>query len=281
MIKIGEYNTLKVIRENNFGYFLDAGTDNTNDDVLLHISNVTVDNLEIGDEVEVFVYRDSNDRITATMKRPIAVVGDIVKLEVVAKTSIGSFVSIGLERDVLVPFKEETYPLEKGQKYLFCIYLDKTGRIAATTRLDKHLLNDEEEVYKTGDEVNATVYGFQTNDSVMVAIDNKFRGVILHNEYYTSLNIGDEIKVRVKKHYEDFKLGVTPRQVATVQRETLEGKIIEFLKSNNGFMKYNDKSNPDEIKSVFKESKNYFKRALGGLMKKGLITQDEKGTYLK
>lgn len=281
MIKIGEMNVLKVARENNFGYFLDAETGNTNDDVLLHISNITEESLEIGQEVEVFVYRDSNDRITSTMKKPLATVGDIVKLEVVAKTSIGSFVNIGLERDVLVPFKEEVYPLEKGNKYLFCIYLDKTGRLAATTRIDRFLANDDDNVYANGGEANATVYGFQTNNSVMVAIENTFRGVILHNEYYTELNAGDEIKVRIKKRYEDNKLGVTPRQVATVQRDALETKIIEFLESNNKFMKYNDKSNPEDIKRVFNESKNYFKRALGGLMKKGLITQDEKGTYLK
>src|SRR5674536_261347 len=126
MIKIGDINSLKVVRRADFGYYLGAETDNTDDDVLLPMKSTVGRALKIDDEVEAFIYRDSSDRLIATLKRPLAKVGDLAYLKVVDMTTIGSFVEIGLERDVLVPFKEENYSLETGRKYLFYIYLDKT-----------------------------------------------------------------------------------------------------------------------------------------------------------
>lgn len=279
MIKIGDYNTLEVKRKTNFGYFLDGKTNNSKDDILLHNRLLGKNKVEIGDKINAFIYKDSEDRPSATLIYPKATVGQIAYLKVVAHTKVGSFIDIGLPKDILVPFKSRTYELEKGCRYPFYIYLDKTSRLAATTDIDQYLTTDHE--YNLGDSVTGVVYGFQTNNSAMVCVDNKYAGVILHNEYFEELKIGDELNLKVIKIYEDDKLGLTPRQDRKEELDLLENKIISYLEGADGFMRFNDKSTPDEISKVFNSSKKNFKRALGVLMKKNLITQDENGTYLK
>ncbi|WP_123052893.1 S1-like domain-containing RNA-binding protein [Clostridium sp. JN-1] len=281
MIHIGKFNSLKIVRKASFGYYLDAGTGNTSDDILLPNGNVVDADIDVGDTVEIFLYRDSKDRLVATMKEPLAEVGDIAYLKVVSKTNIGAFVDFGLERDIFVPMKEQKYEIEKDNYYLFYIYLDKTNRIAATTDIDKYLENVEDDSYDIGSEVVGIVYGFQTNHTIMVAIDKKYRGIILKNEIFVDVKEGYELKLRVKKVYEDGKLGLTPRKKAVDERKSLEDDILNYLKKHEGFMPYNDKSSPEDIRKVFKESKNYFKNALGGLMKQDIVIQDEKGTFLK
>lgn len=279
MINIGNFNKLKIVRRPDFGYFLDAGTSRTSDDILLPNGNALNMELNIGDEVDAFIYTDSKDRVIATLKKPLAQVGEIAYLRVAANTKIGSFIDIGLEKDILVPLKEKLYGLQTDKNYLFYIYLDKTKRIAATTDIDRYL--ETESPYKVGDTVKGTVYGFQTNQSVMVAVDNLYQGVILRHEYFTEINAGDVLDLNVIKIYEDGKLGLTPRKRAKEERTELQDTILEYLKSHDGFMTFNDKSSPDDISKTFGVSKNNFKNALGGLMRRGLITQDEKGTTLK
>ena len=279
MINIGDFNSLKVVRRADFGYYLGAGTEDTSDDILLPMKSTVGRALKIDDEVEAFIYRDSSDRLIATLKKPLAKVGDIAYLKVVDMTPIGSFVQIGLERDILVPFKEENYSLETGKKYLFYVYLDKTGRLAATTFIDKYLYDTD--IYEIDDEVEGTVYGIQTNGTLMIAIDDIYRAVILKNENYNTIIPGDRVSVRVKKYYEDGKMDVTARKPRLEERDVVEEQILEYLTKCDGSMPYNDKSSPDDIKKTFKTSKNSFKRALGGLMKGDLITQDEDGTKLK
>jgi predicted RNA-binding protein (virulence factor B family) len=278
MIKIGEFNNLTIVRKASFGYFLDAETGDSEDDVLLPNGNTEGREFSVGDKVDAFIYRDSKDRFVATLKNPKAQVRDIAYLKVVSVTSLGAFVDFGLERDILVPMKEQKYDLETGNKYLFYLYVDKTNRLAASTDIDKHLVNSSE--YKVDDELTGIAYGIQTNGSVMVAVDNKFRGVILSNEYYTDIKPGYEIKLRVKRVYEDGKLGLTPRGRAVEERTQLEEEILKYLNKHGGTMPYNDKSSPEDIRRVFNQSKNYFKNALGGLMRKGLIAQDENGTRI-
>ena len=279
MINIGDINSLKVVRRAEFGYYLGAQTDNTSDDILLPMKSTVGRALKIDDEVEAFIYRDSSDRLIATLKKPLAKVGDLAYLKVVDMTPIGSFVEIGLERDILVPFKEENYSLETGKKYLFYVYLDKTGRLAATTFIDQYLY--ETDSYDIDDEVEGTVYGIQTNGTLMIAIDDIYRAVILRNENYAKVIPGDRLKVRVKKYYEDGKMDVTARKPRLEERDVVEEQILEYLNKHDGSMQYNDKSSPDDIKKTFQTSKNSFKRALGGLMKSNLIVQDEEGTKLK
>lgn len=279
MLNIGDFNKLKVARRADFGYYLDAGTGRTSDDVLLPNKSALGNELNIDDEVEAFIYRDSKDRLIATLRKPLATVGELAYLKVVSTTKIGSFVDFGLERDILVPFKEKLYGLLNNKSYLFYIYLDKTGRIAATTDIDRYL--EDTNKYSIGDSVTGTVYGFQTNKSVMVAVDNMYKGVILKNEYYSDINHGDVLDLAVIKIYEDGKLGLTPRKAGKVQRTELQDTLLEYLKNHDGFMPFNDKSSPEEIYDTFHVSKNNFKNSLGGLMKRNLIVQDEKGTKLK
>ncbi|MBC6695548.1 DNA-binding protein [Terrisporobacter mayombei] len=280
MIKLGEYNKLKVKRKAEFGYFLDAGTNNSKDDVLLHNRLVGKNKIEVGDEIEVFIYKDSEGRLAATMNYPKAKVGDIAYLKVVAHTKIGSFIDVGLPKDILVPFKAQKYEMTKGNRYLFYIYVDKSGRLAATTDIFPYL--SVEHSYKIGDIVDGIVYGFQTNKSATVCVDNKYDAVILNNEYFTELNIGDKLEnLKVIKIYEDGRLGLTPRGERKEELDSLEKSIMSYIEGNDGFMRFNDKSSPEEIATVFNSSKKNFKRALGLLMKKGLITQNEEGTFLK
>jgi uncharacterized protein len=279
MVKIGEFNNLSVIRESDFGYYLDAKTENTSDDILLPRKSALGKELAIGDEVEAFIYKDSKDRLVATLKQPLAKVGDLAYLEVVDDTKIGVFINFGLERDILVPFKEKAHRLEVGKKYLFYIYLDKTERLAATSYIDKHLHNTN--AYNIDDEANVTVYGRQSNGNLMVAIDNIYRGIVMKNEYYNDYQPGDQFKVRIRKYFEDGTMCVTPRKVRLEEMNDVEQVVLKYLEENNNFMKYNDKSSPEEIKEIFHTSKNSFKRALGALMKKGIIIQDSNGTTLK
>lgn len=276
MVKIGDFNKLTIARKVEFGFFLDG---KGGDDVFTHRKFTNYEVLIPGDEVNVFVYKDSKDKLAATLNPPLAKVGEIGYFEVVDATKIGYFINIGLEKDILVPFSAKHYDISVGNKYLFYIYLDKSDRIAATTRIEEHLTTDSN--YSVGDTVTGVVYGFQTNQSAMVCVDNKYEGVILHNEYFTNLKVGDKLNLKVIKIYEDGKLGLTPRQGREEELNELEVKILNHLNNaSRGFMPYNDKSDPADIASMFNCSKKNFKRALGILMKKGLIEQDSEGTRL-
>lgn len=277
-VDIGRINKLKVVRKTDFGCFLDGKTNKTKDDILLHKNNTVSSKISIGDIVEVFVYKDKN-RLVATERKPLAQVGEIAKLKVVSNTGIGSFVDIGIEKDILVPFKEKKYRLMEGEKYLFFLYLDKSSRLAATSAIDLHLESDSP--FKVGDHVSGTVYGFQTNKSAMVAVHNKYVGVILRNEYYTDIHEGFVLNdLKVIKIYEDGKLCLSSRVNRLEEMNSVSKRILSYLEGNNGFMAYNDKSDPEDIRRAFNTSKKNFKRALGSLMKAHKVSQNERGTYL-
>ncbi len=281
MIKFGDYNTMKVIREATFGLYLDKGTGNTSDDILLPNGNLVGETPKIGDEVEVFIYRDSKDRLIATMKKPKVTVDNFAVLKVTSITEFGAFMDFGLERDILVPKKEMKYAMVPGNEYLVFIYEDKTGRLAASTEVGRYLDIPEEDQYVVGETVTGIVYDKQTNGTLEVAIEEKYMGIVLKNEYYTEINAGDRVTGTVKRILEDGRISFTPRKKMIDAKEELSDIILDYLKEHEGFMPYNDKSTPDEIKKKFNTSKNYFKIALGNLMKKGLIKQDAKGTYIK
>lgn len=280
MIRFGDYNELKVAREASFGLYLDKETGNTSDDILLPTGSIVGEKPKVGDSVRVFIYRDSKDRLVATMKEPKVTVDNIAVLPVSSVTNFGAFVSFGLERDILVPKREMKFPLLPGKEYLFFIYEDKTGRLAASTEVGRYLDVPEEEQYKVGDTVSGIVYDKQTNGTLEVAIDDKYPGIILMNEYFFDIQPGDRITGTVKKILEDGRISFTPRKKMAEAKEELSDTILRYLEEHDGFMPFNDKSTPDEIKRKWNSSKNYFKIALGNLMKKGLIRQDEKGTYL-
>ncbi|WP_315122385.1 S1-like domain-containing RNA-binding protein [uncultured Clostridium sp.] len=278
MIQVGDYNKLKVNRKTKIGYYLDAGTGDLNDDILLPFKECLEKEFEADDEIIVFIYRDSKDRLVATLREPLAKVGDVAYLKVKENTQIGTFLDMGIDRDLFVPLKEHKYRLNEEKSYLFYVYEDKTGRLAATVDVEEHL--EIAEGYKIGDEVIGTICGLYRSENLLIAIEDKYKGIMLKNEYFISVNNGDKIKLKVKRIYEDGTLGVTTRVTGKEERTQLQEEILKYLEANGGFMPFNDNSTPEDIKETFKASKNYFKRALGGLMKKGLITQDENGTKL-
>ena len=277
MINIGQFNKLKVKKKVDFGYYLE---DKFGDEVLLPNSNAKGSKVEVGESLEVFVYRDSKDRLISTLKRPLLTVGNIAYLEAVSQSEIGAFVNIGLERDLFIPLKEQAFKLKTGKKYLFYMYIDKTGRLAGTTKIHEYLDIAEEGKYKVDDEVKVIVYDTAENGTLKIAVDREYIGLILPNEHLEYIYPGEEISARIKRVYEDGILGITTRKKRLDAREELSEVILKYLRENGGYMPYNDKSSSEEIKREFNTSKNYFKMTLGGLMKKKLITQDKEGTRL-
>lgn len=277
MIEVGKYNKLVVSKERDFGFFL---KDERGEEVLLPKSLLDGNIINLDDEVEVFVYLDSSDRRVATMKKPIITVGEVGYLEVVSQSSFGAFCNNGLEKDLFVPIREQRFKLLDGKKYLIHAYIDKTGRIAGTTEVDGYLDVAEEGSFKVDDVVSCITYARSGGETLKVAIDGKYRGIILGNEHDEVIYPGDTVEARVKRIYEDGVIGLSTRKKRLDAREEIKEKILSYLKKNNGFMEFNDKSNPEDIKREFKTSKNYFKMALGGLMKEGRIEQGPEGTKL-
>lgn len=275
MIFIGEYNNLKIDRETDFGYYLE---DEERNSVLLPNGSLDGNKVNVGDTISAFVYNDTKDRPIATLKKPLIEVGKVAYLKIVATSNFGAFADIGLERDIFIPIKEQKFKLVKEKSYLLYAYVDKTGRLAATTYVDPYI--EIGEGYKVDDEVSVITYGKGGEKTIRVAIDGKYQAIILGNEHYSDIFPGEMMDVRVRKVYEDGVVGVTPRKKRLDARSTIEEKIIDYLNENGGFMPFNDKTAPEIIREKFKTSKNYFKMALGGLMKQGKIKQDEQGTRL-
>lgn len=280
MIKIGEINKLKVLRKKDYGYFLDGQTKEKSDDILLPNQNIVDESsINLNQELEVFIYKDSQNRLIATQKKPKAMAGQVTILEVCDNSEIGSFIDIGLERDVLVPFRERKYKLFEEEKYPFYIYVDKSGRLAATTDIGPYL--SLEAPLKKGDTCNGYVFGFQSNGTALICIEPNYYGLILKDEYYTSLREGDHLEgLRVIKTYEDGKLGLSTRAEKGEELDKLAKNILSYMEGNDGYMRFNDKSDPEELRLVFSTSKKNFKRSLGTLMRDGLVRQDDKGTWL-
>lgn len=276
---LGVINEMTVVREADFGVYLDAETGNTSDDVLLPNGSMT-EKVKMGDVVPVFIYRDSKERIIATMKETLIKVGEVKKLKVVGSNESGVFVDIGLERDVFVPKREQKYPVEKGKEYLFKLYVDKTERLCATTDVNGALMLPPEDLFEKDQMVTVTILGRQQNGALQAAIDDTYRAVIFKDEFFTDVNPGDVIEARILKFLDDGKPSLTLRSELKKERLDLKQEILLALKEEGGSIPYNDRSTPEEIKQRFETSKNYFKIALGNLMKEGKITQDEMGTHL-
>lgn len=280
MVNLGKYNELKVVRKKDYGFFLDGNTGNIKDDILLPNGNISEGlDLKICDIVNVFVYRDSQKRLVATQKNPKACAGDVAILKVCDNSEIGSFVDFGLERDILVPFREKKYPLFVDNYYPFYIYVDKSNRLAATTDIGAHL--DTNSNLSIDDKCNGYVFGFQTNGTALICIEPNYYGIILREEIYSSVREGDYLKnLRVIKIYEDGRIGLSAREERSLELDKLQSDIISYMQGNDGFMRFNDKSDPEELRVVFNTSKKNFKRSLGILMKNNIVKQNEEGTWL-
>lgn len=275
MIKVGEYNTLRVLRKVDFGIYLDDGKDG----ILLPKRFVPADVKE-GDELKVFVYHDSEDRMIATTQHPKAVLGDIVKLRAVNVTEQGAFLDWGLMKDIFVPKSKQLQKMIPNGEYLVKIYLDEqTGRVAATEKLAPFLSNDQLTV-KELEVVDLIVYR-RTDIGYVVIINNRHTGVLHFNEIYRHIQVGDTFKGFIKKIYpQDNKIDVAAGKPGYGRVEDETEKIIRLLRENNGYLPYNDKSDPETIYAYFGMSKKTFKMTVGNLYRQRKITLEKTGIKL-
>lgn len=274
MIKLGEMQELEVAKKVDIGVYLKSDNEKPEDRVLLPIKQVPADT-KIGDKINVFIYRDSNDRIIATVKRPKIVMGEIATLKVVEMTRIGAFLNWGLEKDLFLPFKEQIGDIKLNGEYMVGLYIDKSDRLCATMNLFKVLRTDSP--YKVNDVVKGTVFSLKRGLGAMVAVDGKFLGLIHEGEILKPLRSGQSVEVRVSNIKEDGKLDLSLKDAPRLQIDKDGEKIIKILVRNKGSLSLNDNSSPEEINRILGMSKSSFKKAAGRLMKKNIIIMTKSG----
>ncbi len=271
MAEIGKNNLLTVARREEYGLYL---KDENGDEILLPNRYVT-DDMTIGDEIEVFVYTDSEDRPVATTEKPFAQVGDFALLRVKSVNSVGAFLDWGLMKDLLVPFREQKVRMAAGRSYIVYVYLDdESQRVVASAKLDKFLDNKIPQ-YKFRQKVDILVVQ-RTDLGYKVIVDNLFWGMIYHNEIYQDVNIGDHEVAFIKNVRSDGKIDIKLGDREVKRVKSLADTIIDYIAENGGSIGITDKSSPDLIREVFSCSKKDYKKTLGFLYKakKILIASD-------
>lgn len=275
MVEIGKYNTLKIVKDLDFGVYLDGG----NGQEILLPARYVPKNVKPGDEVEVFIYHDNEGRIIATTARPKATVGEFAFMEVKSLSNAGAFLEWGLMKDLLVPFREQKMPMREGKWYLVYIRVDHvTGRIMASARIEKFLNNTPAE-YEHNQEVDLLVAD-ETDLGYKVIVNNLHWGMLYHNEVFRRLEKGERLKGYVKEVREDEKIDVSITPLGYGKVEGIAGVILESLKAQGGYLEVHDKSEPELIYSLFRCSKKAFKQAIGTLYKQHRIQLEDNGIRL-
>ncbi|NMB08936.1 MAG: S1 RNA-binding domain-containing protein [Tissierellia bacterium] len=279
MIELGKIQELEVKRHTSVGVFLNVKNSKKGDkDVLLPKKEVP-EGTKVGDILEVFIYRDFQDRLTATTKRPKVVLGEVGLLKVVDITKIGAFLDWGLEKDLFLPFKEQSMKLEKGREYLIGLYIDKSNRLCGTMKIKDFLESDSP--YKEGDWVKGTIYNINENFGAFVAVDNKYEGLIPKKELIGVYVPGEEVDLRVTNVKPDGKLDLSLRDKFYIEIEDDAEYILNKTQEKGGILMLNDNSSPKTIRKELNMSKSAFKRAIGKLLKEGKIEFIEGGIRLK
>lgn len=275
MIELGRINNLEILRDTSVGLFL--GDDEGND-VLLPNKYVPA-NYEIGDSIKVFCYLDYDERPVATSLEPDIMLGEFRLLQVAEVNEFGAFMQWGLEKHLLVPFREQRDKMKEGQWYVVHCYLDeRSGRLVASNKIDKFLSNDNVNL-KEWEQVQLVVTR-QTDLGWEVIVNEKHKGLVYFNEVFKSINIGDVIPGCIKTIRKDNKLDISLQPLGAKVLEPAAKKIYEVLKENGGFLGLHDKSAPEEIRDVFQMSKKTFKKGLGILYKERKIKIDTDGITL-
>ena len=275
MVKVGQYNTLKVVKEVDFGMYLDGGE---GEEILLPKRYIPKD-LKVDDEIDVFIYHDNDGRLIATTAKPVAAVGEIAMMEVADVNSAGAFLKWGIMKDVFIPISHQEKRMKVGDKRLVQLFIDqKTGRVTATEKIDKHLSNYELTV-KEHEAVTLLVYQ-KTDIGYKVIINDKHLGVLHYNEVFRDLIVGEKVKGFIKHIRADNKIDVSLGSKGYTRVPEEETKILSMLQENSGYLPYNDKSDPKDIYSFFGMSKKTFKMTLGALYKKRMIEFTQTGTKL-
>lgn len=267
-MRLGEKQVLTVVKKVDFGVYL--GSDEER--VLLPKKQVP-EEIEVGDPVEVFLYKDSSDRMIATTKEPKLTLGNLAVLEVVDVGRIGAFLDWGLEKDLLLPFKEQTTKVEKGDRCLVSLYIDKSGRLCATMKVYPLLRTDSP--YQKDDIVKGTTYEISRDFGVFVAVDDQYSALIPKREVYGRMHIGQQVEARVTDVKADGKLDLSVRNKIPEQMDADAQMVLGRMEKNGGEIPFTDKADPERIRNEFGMSKAAFKRAVGRLLKQGKIRIDE------
>ncbi len=276
MLEIGTYTKLTVDRIKSPGAYLINDED---EDVLLPNKYVSED-LQVGDQIEVFIYLDGEERIVATTENPYIKLNDFAVLKANNVNKIGAFMDWGLEKDLFIPFREQELKIKEGSSYLVYMYFDRqTERLVGSTKLSKYLDNTDHQL-QIRDKVDLIVWS-SSDLGTKVIINKKHLGLLYSNEVFKKLKFGQQITGFIKKTRSDNKIDVSLEEISYKNIEPNAQKILNLLEKNNGHLKLNDKSHPDEIQDVLGISKKAFKKALGSLYKKRLVTIDRKGISLK
>ena len=267
-MKLGQLQTLKVEKTVPFGIYL-IGDDPQDGRVLLPRSQVP-DGTAEGDELEVFLYKDSEDRMIATRKKPKLMLHQVGYLTVLQVGRIGAFLDWGLDKDLLLPFHEQPRErVKEGQEVLVAVYLDKSERLCATMNVYPYL--SKESPYRTGSQVTGVIYETSRNFGAFVAVDSKYSALIPKRELVRDLRVGDVISARVTAVKPDGKLDLSIREKAPLQMDRDMDRILSRMRANEGRLPFNDRVAPEVIRSEMQMSKNEFKRAVGHLLKLGKI----------
>ncbi|MGN0394891.1 MAG: S1 RNA-binding domain-containing protein [Coprococcus sp.] len=276
MINIGEWNELEVVKGKDFGIYL---TDKERSQEVLLPAKEVPDGTHIGDRVNVFIYRDSSDRIIATVATPYITLGELACLRCVGVTKIGAFMDWGLPKDILLPFKEQKGKVEEGREYLVRMYKDRSDRLCVSMKVYSYLSSDAP--YKAGDDVEGVVYEFNPQLGAFVAVDNKYSALIPMKEIHSRINVGDKLQGRVANVREDGKLNLTIQKPIKQQIEEDSEMIYRIIESYNGILPFNDRADKEIIERECGLSKNAFKRAVGRLLRQGRIEITDKNIIIK
>jgi len=266
MIKVGKINKLSITKEVDFGLYLDGGDKGE----ILMPARYAPKEFEIGDEVEVFIYLDSEDRLVAVTDIPHCEVGQCAHLKVTSSSPFGAFMDWGLQKDLLVPFKEQLIPMLVGNSYAVYLYIDVTGRIAASSKLSDFLKEEEGFNFRKGQEVSLLI-ARQNDFGYKAVINNEYMGLIHNIDILQPIKVGDKMNGYIKNIREDGKIDLTLQGQGGESINNLSQDILDFIKDEGGEISITDKSPPDIIYNTFNASKSHYKRALGKLYKKRLI----------
>lgn len=274
MFNLGEKQTLVVTKKVDFGIYLsEEGTDGS-ERVLLPKKQVPKD-CKLGDKLEVFLYKDSDDRLISTLSEPKLMLHQVGRLTVTDVGKIGAFMDWGLEKDVLLPFHEQTRRVRKGEEVLCALYIDKSSRLCVTMNVYEYL--DTDSPYEKESRVTGVVYEMSDNFGAFVAVDDRYSALIPKKELYGDIQIGDTVNARVISVREDGKLTLSIREKTLEQMDIDAKRILEEIDAYNGVLPFTDKASPDIIRDKISMSKNEFKRAVGRLLKEGKIEIFERG----
>ena len=274
-IKLGEYNRLTIVKAVDFGLYLDGGDEG---EILLPSRYVPKD-CRIGDELDVFIYLDNEERIVATTQKPLAKVGDFAYLEVSWVNEYGAFLHWGPLKDLFCPFREQKMRIEIGESYIVFVYIDRESyRIAASAKIE-HYLQKDTPPYTVGTETDLLIWQ-KTDLGFKVIIDNRYQGLVYEDQIFKRIHTGDRMKGYISQVREDGKLDVTLQPLGYQQARAFSDTLLQYLKNNGGFCDLGDKSDAEDIKRRFQVSKKTFKKAVGDLYKRCLIVLDEQGIRL-